>query len=95
MTVKNDKTLEKGFNEFITYCKSRSFRDDTIRHYTNIIKHIDKGIMLEDITQEIINKFIYNSKTGLYEYELHHNLNTKAITINIYDTEGYSSTGIK
>lgn len=64
----NEITFNKGFNEFILNCKGRGLRNTTIRHYEQsykqIIKYLNKDILLSDINSSTFSNFIINMRSN-------------------------------
>ncbi|MHC6181519.1 hypothetical protein ACYUJ6_17090 [Clostridium sp. JNZ X4-2] len=38
--IKQDKTFQKSFEEFILYCRVKNLRETTIRYYKNMMRHV-------------------------------------------------------
>lgn len=62
-------TFEKGFEEFLYYCKIRNLRQGTINHYRDsirtIFKFIDRDIKVKNINKETVDKFVVDCKEKL------------------------------
>ncbi|MDR3595156.1 tyrosine-type recombinase/integrase [Clostridium sp.] len=72
-------TFDRGYDEFIFYCRTRNFRPATIQFYDNTVRTIYKFIKpkmpIKDITKSIVDNFIVGCQNEL---------NIKDITINTY-----------
>ncbi|MDF2881555.1 MAG: integrase [Clostridiaceae bacterium] len=72
-------TFDRGYDEFIFYCRTRNFRPATIQFYDNtvrtIYKFIEPKIPIKDITKATVDNFIIGCQNEL---------NIKDITINTY-----------
>jgi integrase/recombinase XerD len=82
--IKQDKTFQKGFEEFIIYCKSRNLRETTIRHYKNMMRHViykffKPSTKIKTITPETIQQFILFLKTKTKENEV--SIKTSIVTL--------------
>ena len=75
----DDITFDKGYDEFILYCKSRNLRPATIEHYNGSIQAIYKFIPpktpIGSITKETVDNFVIECKARL---------KIKDITIHTY-----------
>ncbi|MBC2580857.1 site-specific integrase [Clostridium sp. DJ247] len=61
--LKNEKTFEQGFKEFIRYCEVRNLRPATINTYSECIKFIwykfyKPESLIKDITKEVFDDFV-------------------------------------
>lgn len=74
-----DITLDRGYDEFIFYCRTRNLRPATIQFYDNsirsIYKFIEPKMPIKDITKATVDNFIIGCQNEL---------NIKDITINTY-----------
>jgi integrase/recombinase XerD len=72
-------TFDRGYDEFIFYCRTRNFRPATIQFYDNTIrtiyKFIDPKMPIKDITKATVDNFIVSCQNEL---------EVKDITINTY-----------
>lgn len=62
MNMENGLNFEEGFDDFILYCKQNNFRKDTIKHYEQAYRSIEKYIPyntpLESININVYNGYI-------------------------------------
>lgn len=63
ITAENSElTLEKAFEEFILFCRQNNYREDTIKHYKNGYKQIEKFLPyntpVKQITIDTYNNFL-------------------------------------
>ncbi|MBW6409030.1 tyrosine-type recombinase/integrase [Clostridium weizhouense] len=72
-------TFDRGYDEFIFYCRTRNFRPATIKFYDNTVRTIYKFIepktSIKDITKDTVDNFVIGCKNEL---------DIKDITINTY-----------
>ncbi|MFT8348693.1 tyrosine-type recombinase/integrase [Clostridium saccharoperbutylacetonicum] len=72
-------TLDRGYDEFIFYCRARNYRPATIQFYDNLMrtvyKFIDPKESIRNLTQNTVDNFIISCKNEL---------NIKDITMNTY-----------
>lgn len=72
-------TFDRGYDEFIFYCRTRNFRPATIQFYDNTVRTIYKFIEpktpIKGITKATVDNFIIGCQNEL---------NIKDITINTY-----------
>lgn len=82
LCYKNDKTFKDGFEEFILNCKARNLREGTIKHYkeayTQIIKYLNKDLLLSDINKKVFEGFIIEASK---------NDKIKSQTLNTYSRD--------
>lgn len=75
----NNITFDRGYDEFIFYCRTRNLRPATIQFYDNTIRSIYKFIEpktpIKDITKATVDNFIIGCQNEL---------DIKDITINTY-----------
>ncbi|MFT8313314.1 MAG: tyrosine-type recombinase/integrase [Clostridium sp.] len=81
--VKEGKTFQKGFEEFILYCKARNLRETTIKHYRDI-EHIwylfiPPDTQLSSITSKTVEEFIRHLRNNTKSNEV--TVNSTLITI--------------
>lgn len=82
--IKQDKTFQKGFEEFILYCRAKNLRETTIKHYKTIMRHVvykffKPTTKIKTITPETIQQFIIFLKTNTKENQT--SINTAVITL--------------
>lgn len=74
----NSITLEEGCNKYLDYCRQRSLREDTIRHYhqsyLKLFTCFSPSTPITDITQASYNEYVSFLKEQL----------TNSVTINAY-----------
>ncbi|WP_254906550.1 phage integrase SAM-like domain-containing protein [Clostridium tyrobutyricum] len=84
--IKQDKTFQKGFEEFILYCRAKNLRETTIKHYKTIMRHVvykffKPTTKIKTITPETIQQFIIFLKTNTKENQT--SINTAVITLRV------------
>lgn len=74
-----DITFDRGYDEFIFYCRTRNLRPATIQFYDNsvrtIYKFIEPKMAIKDITKDVVDRFIICCQDEL---------DIKDITVNTY-----------
>lgn len=83
-----NKTFDKGYDEFILYCKVRNLSPATIKHYDNSInifyKFISKDTPISDISMDTVNNFILFCKNSMNQNDVTVNTNLRSIRAVLY-----------
>lgn len=82
------KTFDRGYDEFIIYCKARNLSPATIKHYDGSIlvwyKFLDPKTPINEITHETIQNFILFLKNKMNENDVTMNTNLRSIRAILY-----------
>jgi integrase/recombinase XerD len=82
VTSQQSKTFEKGFDEFILFCKVKNLSPATIKFYESMVKYIfykfyDSKGLIGDITSETVNDFILFCRESMNENDTTINTNVR------------------
>jgi integrase/recombinase XerD len=96
VTSNQSITFEKGFEEFISFCKVKNLSPATIKHYENMVKYIfykfyDSEGLIGDITSKTVNDFILFCRESMNENDTTVNTNVRAlrVVLNYFMKLGY------
>jgi len=81
--IKQDKTFEKGFEEFILYCKAKNLREATVKHYYTIVhiiyKFIPPSTKINLITSKTVEQLILYLRVETNQNSV--SINTTLVTL--------------
>lgn len=85
----NGVSFEKGYEEFLNYCKIRNLRPATIKHYNDIVKSvwykfIDRNIIINTINKNTMNEFIVFCKEVQGQKDVTVNTNIRGMRTILY-----------
>lgn len=84
----NDVTLDKGYDEFILYCKSKNLRPATIKHYdasmSIVYKSIPPKTLIRDITPTTVENFKIFMSNKTNENDVSRNTNIRSLRTILY-----------
>jgi integrase/recombinase XerD len=85
---RTDKTFDRGFDEFILYCRVRNLRPTTLKYYNDIVniwyKFCDYKTPIKDITKKTVDDFIIFLQTRTKENDVTVNSVLRGMRVILY-----------
>lgn len=83
-----EKTFDRGYDEFIIYCKARNLRPATIKHYDDsmriIYQFIQPKTLIKDITETTVEEFKIFLREKTTENDVTQNTNIRVLRTVLY-----------